>query len=87
MFSLIAVPLSGQVSERAAFTYNRLRELGPNDGLTLLADELLPGSVPLVLPGADHFLGPEDQRIWSTALFRVLLRELPKEQDRRGAGG
>jgi hypothetical protein len=87
MFSLIAVPLSGQVSERAAFTYNRLRQLGPNDGLTLLADELLPGSVPLVLPGADHFLGPEDQRIWSTALFRVLLRELPKEQDRRGAGG
>lgn len=78
MFSLIAVPLSGQVSERASFTYGRLREFGPNDGLTLLADEMIPGSVPLVLPGADHYLGPEDQRIWSTALFRVLLAELPR---------
>lgn len=77
IFSLIAVPLSGQVSERASFTYGRLRELGPNDGLTLLADEMIPGSVPLVLPGADHYLGPDDQRVWSTALFRVLLGELP----------
>lgn len=79
IFSLIAVPLSGQISDRASFTYDHLRELGPNDGLTLLSDELLPGSVPLILPGADHYLGPEDQRIWSTALFRVLLGELPRE--------
>lgn len=82
IFSLIAVPLSGQVSDRAAFTYGRLRELGPNDGLTLLVDELIPGSVPLILPGADHYLGPEDQRIWSTAIFRVLLAELPRHEGR-----
>jgi len=80
IFSLIAVPLSGQVSDRASFTYNRLRELGPNDGLAVLADELIPGSVPLILPGADHYLGPEDQRIWSTAIFRVLLAELPRSE-------
>lgn len=77
IFSLIAVPLSGQISERAALTYGQLRALGPNDGLTLLADEIIPGSVPLLLSGKDHYLGPGDQRDWSTALFRVLLGELP----------
>jgi hypothetical protein len=81
-FALIAVPLSGQVSERAYSTYERLREFGPNDGLTLLADELMPGTVPLILPGTDHFLGPDDQRAWSTALFRVLLNELPQATGR-----
>jgi hypothetical protein len=54
-----------------------MRELGPNDGLTLLVDELIPGAVPLLLPGVDHFLGPDDQRIWSTAIFRALVSDLP----------
>jgi hypothetical protein len=74
--TLMTVPLSGQISERGSFGYARMRELGPNDGLTLLADELVPGSVPLLLPGMDHFLGPGDQRPWSTAVFRVLMAEL-----------
>jgi hypothetical protein len=78
IFSLVAVPLSGHISDRASSTYGRLRELGPNDGLTLLADELIPGSVPVVLVGTDHYLGPGDQRLWSTALFRVLIADLPR---------
>jgi hypothetical protein len=77
----IAVPLSGQITERASFGYRVMRQLGPNDGLTLLADELVPGAVPFLLPGIDHFLGsPEQQAMWSTALLRLLaadLRRLP----------
>jgi hypothetical protein len=76
--SLIAVPLSGNISDRGSFGYDRMRELGPNDGLTLLSDELVPGAVPLLLPGTDHFLGPEDQRYWSTALFRVLVNGMDR---------
>ena len=73
----IAVPLSGQITERASFGYRVMREFGPNDGLTLLADELVPGAVPVLLPGIDHFLGsPEQQAIWSTALVRLLAAEL-----------
>jgi hypothetical protein len=75
-FAYMAMPLSGHVSGRGSFGYGRMRELGPNDGLTLLADELIPRAVPLLVPGVDHFLGPEDQELWSTALFRVFAAEV-----------
>jgi hypothetical protein len=78
--SLVAVPLSGNITDRVKFGYSRLRAHGPNDGLTLLADELIPGAVPLLLPGSDHLLGAEDQRLWSTAIFRVLMAELAEAQ-------
>ena len=51
----VAVPLSGQVSGAAMDRYLRLREQGPNDGLTLLSDELLPRGIVIVEPGEDHF--------------------------------
>jgi hypothetical protein len=76
--SLVAVPLSGHISERGAFGYARMRELGPNDGLTLLADELIPGGAALLLPETDHFLGPGAQELWSTAVIRVLMSELSR---------
>jgi hypothetical protein len=74
-FAYVAIPLSGQISKRGSFGYGRMRELGPNDGLTLLSDELIPGAVPLLVPGVDHFL-PEDQDLWSTAVFRVFAAEV-----------
>jgi hypothetical protein len=78
--SLVAVPLSGNITPRGKFGYSRLRVHGPNDGLTLLSDELIPGAVPLLLPGSDHLLAAEDQRLWSTAIFRVLMGELAAER-------
>jgi hypothetical protein len=83
--SLIAVPLSGNITPRGKFGYSRLRTHGPNDGLTLLADELIPGAVPLLLPGSDHLLGAEDQRFWSTAIFRVLMDELAESRQAHDA--
>jgi hypothetical protein len=77
VYSIVAIPLSGHISDRGAFGYARLRSLGPNDGLTLLSDELIPGATPLILPGVDHFLGAQDQRVWSTAILRVMLGHLP----------
>jgi hypothetical protein len=77
VLSVIAVPLSGNISERASFGYRQLRELGPNDGLTLLADQMMHGAVPLLLPGTDHYFGTADQPVWSTAVFRALVAELP----------
>jgi hypothetical protein len=75
-FSLIAVPLSGDISDRASFGYARMRELGPNDGLTLLADEVVPQAAPLLFPGMDHYLGTEEPDVWSTTLFRLIAREV-----------
>lgn len=51
----MAAPLSGQISEGARDRYLRMRRLGPNDGLTLLADELLPDGIVVVEPGDDHY--------------------------------
>ena len=75
-FTYVTVPLSGHITKRGSFGYRRMRKHGPNDGLTLLADELVPRAVPILKHGADHFLGPEDQEIWSTALFRVVAAEM-----------
>jgi hypothetical protein len=75
--SYVPVPLSGNISERGSFGYHRMRNVGPNDGLTLLADELVPGATTILAPGVDHFLGlPEEQNVWSTAMFRAIVREL-----------
>lgn len=76
VFAYMAIPLSGHITERGSFGYGRMRELGPNDGLTLLADELIPRAVPLLAPGVDHFLGSKDQDLWSTALFRMATAEV-----------
>ena len=52
----IAVPLSGDIYGSVRSRYVRLRKGGPNDGLTLLADELLPNGIAVIEPGIDHFL-------------------------------
>ncbi|MFZ5894790.1 MAG: hypothetical protein ACOY0T_27255 [Myxococcota bacterium] len=83
-FSLIAVPLSGQISARGSFGYGVLREHGPNDGMTLLADEIIPGAVPLFFPGVDHFLGRADQSAWSLAIFRTVVGELQERKAEEG---
>lgn len=70
--SYIAAPLSGHITSRGAFGYARMRSHGPNDGLTLLADEVIPGSQVLLAPGVDHFFQHEAQDLWTVALVRVL---------------
>lgn len=74
----IGIPLSGQVSERARSTYAILRPLGPNDGLTLIADALVPGAATLVDIGRDHFVGndPDIDRK-TAALTRLMVGLLP----------
>jgi hypothetical protein len=39
----VGVPLSGHIGTSTSGRYSALEPLGPNDGLTLLADELVPG--------------------------------------------
>ena len=49
------VPLSGQVTPLAIDNYLAMRPDGPNDGLTLIADALVPDSPSLAVLGRDHF--------------------------------
>jgi hypothetical protein len=76
LVSYVPVPLSGDISNRGAFGYSRMRHLGPNDGLTMLVDQLLPGGLTIVEPGVDHYFDHPDQELRSLALLEVLLTRL-----------
>ncbi len=74
--SYVPVPLSGDVSDRGRFLYRATRDAGPGDGLTLLADELIPNALVLLEPGVDHFLDHPDQNHRTRALFAVVMNRL-----------
>jgi hypothetical protein len=76
LVSYVPVPLSGDISNRGALGYSRMRHLGPNDGLTMLANELLPGGLTIIEPGVDHFFVHRDRELRSLALTQVLLARL-----------
>ncbi len=72
-------PLSGQVTPLALDNYLAMRREGPNDGLTPLADTLVPGSPSLAELGRDHFLA-EDPEIGlkTLALAHTLMDYLER---------
>ncbi len=72
----IAVPLSGDIYGSVRSRYIRLRKGGPNDGLTLLADELLPNGIAVIEPGIDHFYAAPDIEVKSVALANVVAEAL-----------
>ena len=76
LVSYVPVPLSGGISDRGAFGYSRMRDLGPNDGLTMLVDQLLPGGLAIVEPGVDHYFDHPDRELRSLALLEVLLKRI-----------
>jgi hypothetical protein len=76
LVSYVPVPLSGGISDRGAFGYSRMRHLGPNDGLTMLVDQLLPGGLAIVEPGVDHYFDHPDRELRSLALLEVLLKRI-----------
>ena len=76
----LGVPLSGQVGRHSRDTYPVLRLQGPNDGLTLLADAIAPGSLTIVALGNDHFFA-DDPRIdeKTVALMKLMVSLLEQE--------
>ncbi|HIB53987.1 MAG TPA: hypothetical protein EYO39_04090 [Nitrospirales bacterium] len=76
----MAVPLSGDISEGVRGRYQQLRPYGPNDGLTLLADEMIPGSVTVLELGLDHFFRDPDIEWKTVALFRAVVKSLVSNQ-------
>ena len=76
LVSYVPVPLSSGISDEGAFGYSRMRDLGPNDGLTLLVDQLLPGGLTIVEPGVDHYFVHPDRELRSLALMEVLVKRI-----------
>lgn len=80
----IGVPLSGHIAKYVEGRYKDLRMLGPNDGLTLLADELVPGGIVVTDIGLDHYFADPEIDLKTFALASVALDEL--EGRKRGWG-
>ncbi|MEE8436008.1 MAG: hypothetical protein V3S64_14580 [bacterium] len=76
LVQFMAAPMSGQVSEGARDRYLRLRRLGPNDGLTLLIDELLPDGIVVVEPGDDHYYRDQLRDYKTLAFARLIIGAL-----------
>jgi hypothetical protein len=76
----LGVPKSTDVHSGVRDRYDLLAEDGPNDGLALLADAIVPQGVTVVAPGLDHFLAEPRQDRIVAAMARAVLDTL-EERD------
>ncbi len=72
----VGIPLSGQVTERARRGYLALRPEGPNDGLTPIADALVPTGRTIAKLGVDHYFLDPSIEAETVALARTVLGRL-----------
>jgi len=79
MVQYVGVPLSGQVSPDVRGRYRRLRMLGPNDGLTLLPDEVVPAGIVITDMGLDHYYRDPEIDLKTFALAHVVLTILEEK--------
>ena len=70
------IPVSGSISFLARRGFFPLRKYGPNDGLVLLPDMIIPSGVTLAELGSDHFLINEHLDVKSVALAITVIRWL-----------
>lgn len=82
MLQYVGVPLSGQIPEHVEGRYKGLRRLGPNDGLTLLADELIEGGIVVTDVGLDHYYADPEIDLKTFALAQVVMDELENRKHR-----
>jgi hypothetical protein len=76
VINYIGIPLTGSISSLARTGFLQLRNHGPNDGLSLLSDLIIPGSPTLVELGRDHFLLDEHVDVTTVALAITVIRWL-----------
>jgi hypothetical protein len=78
----LGVPLASEVSPPAQGGYAALVEEGPNDGLTLLADAIVPVGTTVVARGLDHFYAAPDLDDRIAAMGRAIVRLLEERSGR-----
>jgi len=74
--NFFGIPLSGSVSFRARRGFFPMQKYGPNDGMVLLADMILPGGITLTELGSDHFLMDQHLDVTAVALAITVIRWL-----------
>jgi hypothetical protein len=81
----VGAPLSGQVPPWTLGRYTVLSPHGPNDGLTLLSDELVAGGIVVTDLGLDHYYQDPAIDLKTIALAYVVLDELRRCEPARPA--
>jgi hypothetical protein len=76
VINYFGIPLTGTISSWARPGYQYLKPHGPNDGILLLADMILPGALTLIDLGRDHFLLDEHIDLTVVALTATVIRWL-----------
>lgn len=76
VINYIGVPMAAQLSERGQMGYRLLKHLGPNDGLTLLADAVAPTGLTIPHLGSDHYLQAADIDARVLALARAVTQHI-----------
>lgn len=74
------IPLTGGISTWARKGYRHLKTHGPNDGILLLADMILPRALTLADLGRDHFLLDGHMDVTVVALTTTIIRWLENNQ-------
>lgn len=88
LVNYIGVPLLGSVSMLASKGFFQLRTFGPNDGLALLPDLIIPGGVTLAEVGPDHFLLDVEVDVTTVAMTITVIEQLERRNGRvRAATG
>jgi hypothetical protein len=72
----IGAPLAADIRPDVRADFDVIAPHGPNDGLTLLADAIVPDGITLVEPGLDHYFAAPDIDRRIAALAAALLEEL-----------
>jgi len=76
IFHYIGAPLSSQVSKKVKSNFEILSEEGPNDGLTLLTDELTEQGFVITEIGLDHYYADPEIDKKAVALLHTALNIL-----------
>jgi hypothetical protein len=80
VINFVAIPLSGDVTPRALDGYCTLRKYGPNDGLTLVTEEIVPNAVTITSLGSDRFFQRFPAEARTIALLETVL-DLEKDAE------
>ena len=77
----VGVPLSGTVTPEVRKGFEELRRYGPNDGVTLLCDEIVEGSTVITALGLDHWYRDPDLKRKILALVSTVTRMAEPSRD------
>lgn len=78
ILNYVGVPMTGDLTKFGWPGYLRMRHLGPNDGATMILDEIPPNSFSVPELGLDHYFRHPQINLKSLALARTVIRLLAK---------